>query len=63
MQLFDSDNEDNQTLGFKKNEDFARKYEHNERRKEIDRLGAKYEDASDDESGEEEDSEGMLLNQ
>ena len=61
MQLLDSDDENNNS-GFNVNKEFARKFEHNARRKEIEKLGAKYEDDSDDESGEEEDSEGLLLN-
>ena len=49
---------------FKINEDFARKFEHNARRNEMERLQQKYgkaEENDQDESSEEEDSEGELL--
>ena len=39
--LFASDEEDND-LDMKINEDFAKKFEHNEKRKEIEKLESKY---------------------
>lgn len=45
------------------NENFARRFNHNEQRKELERLQAKYGDGSeDDEDSEEEDSDGEMLN-
>ncbi len=49
---------------FKINEEFARKFEYNARRNEMERLQQKYgkdEENDQDESSEEEDSEGELL--
>lgn len=65
MQKFlgDSDEDAGQGDQLTVNENFARRFNHNAQRQDLERLQAKYGDGSeDDEESEEEDSDGEMLN-
>ena len=70
-QLFEEEEDQQPKESFSINTDFAKKYEHNERRKLLEKAKEKYgekalldsaEDESDQSSSEEEDDDGELIN-